>query len=191
MPMRRRFLISAILLCLLAALVAWFTHGIGFTAHATPSWVEATLLTGARRWATPTAAHTRSNPVQPTSEVLRAAMAHWADHCASCHGNDGTGTPLGRRLYPPAPDMRAAGTQRLTDGDLFYIIEHGVPWTGMPAWSNGTEGGEHDSWALVALIRRLSALTQQDLNEMERMNPKSPAQLEQDRQADDFLKGHD
>ena len=56
-------------------------------------------------------------------------------------------------MYPPAPDMRRAETQQLTDGELFYIIQNGVRLTGMPAW--GGSGGdvsahdEEDSWKLV------------------------------------------
>jgi hypothetical protein len=41
--------------------------------------------------------------------------------------------PIGRRVYPPVPDMREAPTQGLTDGELFYAIEQGIPWTAMPA----------------------------------------------------------
>lgn len=45
---------------------------------------------------------------------------------------------MGRSFYPPAPDMRAARTQQLSDGELFSIIEHGIRLTGMPAWGTGT-----------------------------------------------------
>jgi mono/diheme cytochrome c family protein len=78
-------------------------------------------------------------------------MEHFADHCASCHANDGSGdTELGRNLWPKAPDMRAAPTQRLTDASCFYIIEHGVRFTGMPAWSTGTAAARRaaGSWCI-------------------------------------------
>ena len=74
--------------------------------------------------------------------------------------NDGSGdTSIGRSLYPPAPDMRAARTQALSDGELFAIIENGIRLTGMPAWGTGTPEGERDSWALVHFIRRMPSLT--------------------------------
>jgi hypothetical protein len=38
--------------------------------------------------------------------------------------------------------MRLATTQQLSDGDLFYIIEHGIRFTGMPGWRTGTTAGE-------------------------------------------------
>lgn len=46
------------------------------------------------------------NPIPLTPEVLDRARAHFADHCALCHGNDGRGmTTMGQSLYPKASDM--------------------------------------------------------------------------------------
>jgi mono/diheme cytochrome c family protein len=168
------------------------THGMGFTARASPSSFEGRLMRGARRWGIPATVRGAANPVAPTDAVLHEAMAHWADHCATCHGNDGGGhTPIGRSLYPPAPDMRAAETEHLTDGELFYVIERGVPFTGMPAWGNGTADGERESWALVHLIRHLPKLSDKDIEDMEKLNPRSAAQIGKDKRIDDFLKGKD
>ncbi len=95
-----------------------------------------------RRLAVPRADARRANPVSLSPEVLSAGLAHYADHCASCHAADGSGkTELGAGLFPKAPDMREAATQRLTDGELFYVIEHGIRFTGMPAWSTGDVRG--------------------------------------------------
>ncbi len=86
-----------------------------------------------RKRATPQPVRNRANPVQPTPEALDQALAHYADHCATCHANDGSGdTAIGRGVYPRAPDMRGAATQSLTDGELFSIIEHGIRLTAMP-----------------------------------------------------------
>jgi mono/diheme cytochrome c family protein len=186
---RSRVLIGVFLLALI---LAWYTRGMGFSSRGTPSAVETTVMRAARRWGTPLSARDRPNPADTSDAVLRGAMEHWADHCAGCHGNDGRGhTEMGHGLYPKSPDMRAAATQSLTDGELFYIIEHGVPLTGMPAWGNGTPQGEMASWALVRFIRRLPALTEDDLAIMQKLNPKSALQIEQDKQIDDFLNGKD
>lgn len=73
------------------------------------------------------------NPLQSSPEVLAEARAHWADHCAGCHGNDGRGqTPIGQSFFPRSPDMRAQRTQQLTDGELYSIIENGIRLTGCP-----------------------------------------------------------
>ena len=130
------------------------------------------------------------NPLAETAVTLRAGMEHWADHCAVCHDNDGRGrTEIGRNLFPPAPDMTALATQDLADGELFYLIEEGVPFTGMPAWASGTPEGERQSWELVQFIRYLPAITEEELREMEALNPRSAADVERDQAIDDFLRG--
>ena len=59
--------------------------------------------------------------------------------------------PLSAGLSPEVPDLRAQHIQKLTDGEMFYIIKHGVRFTGMPAW----DLGDDDSLGLVMLLRQL------------------------------------
>ncbi len=143
-----------------------------------------------RRLATPEATRARRNPVPPTEAVVERALEHYADHCAVCHANDGSGvTEIGRGLYPRAPDMRAAETQSRSDGELFSIIEHGIRLTGMPGWGTGTPDGERDSWGLVHFIRRLPNLSSEDIERMEALTPKTPAQLKEEDEIRRFLEG--
>jgi hypothetical protein len=145
-----------------------------------------------RRLATPSAMREARNPVDVTPEVMDEALAHFADHCATCHANDGSGaTAMGRSFYPPAPDMRQARTQELTDGELFSIIENGIRLTGMPAWGTGTPEGERGSWALVHFIRKLPTLTADDVARMEALNPRSPQEFREEEEARRFLAGED
>jgi mono/diheme cytochrome c family protein len=160
----------------------------GLSALPEPSSAEATIARGVRRFATPGQARARQNPVPLDAHVLAEGRAHFADHCASCHANDGSGaTEIGRRLYPRAPDMRLPATQQLTDGELFYIIENGIRLTGMPGWGGG--GNERGSWDLVHFIRHLPKLTREELLEMERLNPKAPDEWRELQQEDEFLGG--
>jgi mono/diheme cytochrome c family protein len=164
----------------------------GYSARERPSAAEEALARRLRHLATPAGARALPNPVPPTPEVLAAARAHFADHCAACHANDGSGdTPLGQGLYPKAPDMRKAETQRLSDGELFYIIRNGVRFTGMPGWGAGPEGEDHESWGLVHFIRRLPRLTPGELAEMKALNPRTPREMEEERAAEAFLRGED
>ena len=99
---------------------------------------------------------TRVSPNTPAN--LARARAHFADHCAICHANNGSGnTDIGRNLYPKAPDMRLPQTQNLTDGELYYTIHNGIRLTGMPAW--GSAEKDEDSWELVLFIHNLPQLT--------------------------------
>ncbi|HJU43914.1 MAG TPA: c-type cytochrome [Vicinamibacterales bacterium] len=180
----------AFLFVLGSAAVMFLLQGRGVSARPAPSWIETRLALFMRGWMTPSTYKGLQNPVSNTQENFLAAREHFADHCASCHANDGSGnTEMGRNLYPKAPDMRLPRTQTLSDGELFYIIENGVMLTGMPGWSTGTPEGEKSSWQLVHFIRRLPSLTPEDLEEMKKMNPVSGVVLEEERRIQEFLEG--
>ncbi len=193
--MKRLLRIVALLAFVMAIVVAgvmFWLQGRGVSARAKPSWIEERAAVFMRGWMTPSTYKGLQNPVSNTQENFLAAREHFADHCASCHSNDGSGnTEMGRNLYPKAPDMRLPRTQNLGDGELFYIIENGVMLTGMPGWSSGTPEGETSSWQLVHFIRRLPSLTPEDLQEMERLNPRSRAEFEEERKIEAFLEGGD
>jgi mono/diheme cytochrome c family protein len=181
--------LAFLFLLVVAGLMFWL-RGRGVSAREQPSWIEARAAVFMRGWMTPSTYKGLQNPVSNTPENFVAAREHFADHCASCHANDGSGnTEMGRNLYPKVPDMRLPRTQNLSDGELFYIIENGIMLTGMPGWSTGTPEGEQSSWQLVHLIRRLPSLTPEDLQEMERLNPRSRAEFEEERKIEDFLEG--
>lgn len=187
---RVRYVVSIVFLLLGAGL--WFSglipHCCG--AREEPSKVEAALARSFRSLSVPSKAKHRSNPVTSSPEVLQESRRHFADHCASCHGNDGSGnTEMGRNLYPRAPDMRLADTQRLTDGELYYIIHNGVRWTGMPAWGEPANDNDQDSWKLVLFIRHLPNLSAGEIRDMERFNPKSDTEREEENEEQEFLKG--
>ena len=160
----------------------------GLSALPEPSSAEAIIARRVRRFAIPAETRARQNPVPLDAHVLAEGRAHFADHCAVCHANDGSGdAEIGRRLYPRAPDMRLPATQQLTDGELFHAIENGVRLTGMPGWGSG--GDERDSWGLVHFIRHLPKLTREELLEMERANPKTPDEWKELQREDEFLGG--
>ena len=148
--------VLGIMIVTLSALAIWFQRH-GFSAREEPAWYEKTLARHARRIATPAGSKELKNPHPLTEEGLAEAREHWAAHCSTCHALDGSGnTTIGRNLYPKAPDMRDLDTQKLTDGEMFYIISNGVRFTGMPAW--GGEDSPQSIWELVGYIRRLPAL---------------------------------
>lgn len=139
----------------------------GLSARARPSAVEAWAARHVRDLATPPAVKAAVNPVRPTDLVLAEARDHFADHCATCHGNRGDGkTMLGEGMFPPPPDLRAEATQRLTDGEIMNIIREGIRFTGMP----GFGGGDADNWKLVLFIRHLPSLTEKERTFMNEMN---------------------
>jgi len=197
--MTRGRLILLIVIVILAAagwLATQILHG-GLSARATPTRLETAVARRVRHLAIPSGARETPNPVPSSAEVVREGMLHFADHCAICHGNDGSGDTLfGNGLYPKPPDLRRPATQGLSDGELYWIIENGVRFTGMPAFSThvaSSAGAQNDdaqsSWNLVRFIRHLPQLTPAERLEMERNNPKSPEERAEEQQEEEFLKG--
>ncbi len=158
-------------------------------ARTEPTAFERYIARNARSMAVPSSAKALQNPTPDTPEVLSQAQAHWADHCAGCHANNGNGdTEMGRNMYPRAPDMRQAATQSLTDGELFFIIENGIRLSGMPGWGGSAHSAE-DSWKLVRFIRHLPQVSSDEEGEMRKMNPRTPAEMQEEKEEEEFLNG--
>jgi mono/diheme cytochrome c family protein len=167
---------KVVLLILLVLAVAAVGYGLtlvrrGFSALATPSAVEELAATTARRLAVPSSYRQLRNPVPPSAQNIRRGMEHFADHCATCHSNDGSGqTVYGKGLYPKPPDLRAAGTQNKSDGELYYTIDNGIRLSGMPAFR--PVHTPEKAWRLILFIRHLPQITPEELNEMKGLNRK-------------------
>ena len=176
-----RKLLMTILPGLVVALIALSVGGVlyvtstGLRSQPDPGPLETRVARRLRALAVPATIRTMSNPVVASDDATAAGMRHFAKYCSLCHGNDGGGTGIayGRGFFPKVPDMRLADTQQLTDGELFYIIENGVRFTGMPAFGTGTADprGETLAWQLVQFVRRLPRLTADEVAEMESLNP--------------------
>ena len=183
-----------LLILILAGLGYWYVREHGFSARAEPLAVEKAVAERLRRLSVPTADRVLKNPVPLNDANLADGRAHFADHCAICHGNNGRGeTEIGQGLYPKAPNMREDDTQKLTDGEIFYIIKNGVRFTGMPAWGDPeSKSDDESSWKLVHFIRHLPRLTPREIQEMERLNPKSHGHEEMSATDEEsFLRGED
>ncbi len=115
---------------------------------------SAVMLMGASdgRWLDRVSAkdHARGNPLVRTPELRQEAAGAGAQvyrtECAKCHGVDGRG------LYsrPPVIGRHVADA---SDGDLFWLMENGVPWKGMPPWMMLPET---QRWQLVTYLRSLN-----------------------------------
>src|SRR5450755_2856118 len=74
----------------------------GFSAVGQPSGMESWMAVRMRSMSVPSSSKDRPNPIANSPEVLEEARAHWADHCATCHANNGSGnTEMGKHMYPP------------------------------------------------------------------------------------------
>lgn len=202
MSRARALAVLAVLLLALLAAGGWMLLRKGYSARRPPSAIEAAIARRLRHLATPPGAREARNPVPSTDAILAEAKHHYADHCATCHGSDGSGdTPMGRGLYPPPPDLRGQDTQSLTDGELYAIIVNGIRFTGMPGWGDESADDKEATWGLVHLIRRMPAMAPGELvperSQVATSTHEEPGAATHDEEADrrriedDFLAGGD
>jgi mono/diheme cytochrome c family protein len=113
------------------------------------------------------------NPLQPTDETLVAGAKLYRDNCAGCHGDPtNMATQLGDSFNPPAPQFWM-DTPDMPDYQNFYIIEHGVRWTGMPAWKK--KFNDTQIWQIVTLLGHLDKLPAPATQELAKSSPMLPA----------------
>jgi cytochrome c len=190
---RLKTLFIVLLLFLIGGILAalWFLPGT-FSAKATPPEWEVKAARFIRHLATPSHFLKMSNPVHFSPEILAEGRHHFADHCATCHANNGSGkTKMGPNFYPPVPDLRDPAIQTMADGEIFYVIHHGIRFTGMPAWGKGRPEEDLESWKLVLFIRHLPNITPEEIAEMKQYNPLTSQEREQQEAIEQFLSGED
>ena len=149
-------ILACFFLTALAIMLSLLLVHHGLSARDEPTLPERVVARLVRNLSIPGSATQEANPWKPTPDNLQEARETFVARCAVCHGPDGSGqTKVGRNLYPKPPDLRSSDTQKLTDGQLHYIIQNGVRLTGMPAWGNPHEEQGEVSWKLVLFIRDL------------------------------------
>jgi mono/diheme cytochrome c family protein len=172
-PVVKAFLVLIVLVIAAGVGVVAYVATTGMSAREEPGAFETFLARNLRNLAIARRARQLSNPIERGPEIIAAVRAHFADHCAVCHDNNGSGdTTFGRGMWPKPPDLRKQETQKLSDGELFYIIEHGIRFSGMPGFGSGSADDEKASWHLVHFIRHLPDISAPELAEMEKLNPK-------------------
>jgi plastocyanin len=106
--------------------------------------------------------------------ALRAGLQLYGSMCLTCHGAPGTRpAEFATGLHPPAPDLSSAPVQSsFSDGMLYEAIARGIGSTGMPALGKLHPPG--DIWKVVAFVRHLPALTEDERHELARLGPGEP-----------------
>jgi mono/diheme cytochrome c family protein len=92
-------------------------------------------------------------PVDTKASVASGSTLY-SSECSLCHGSDGRSpTPTGRWMYPRAADLTSEQVQSYSDQELFWIIQNGIRFTGMPGFGK-VETGDN-IWNLVNYVRTL------------------------------------
>ncbi len=99
----------------------------------------------------------KTNPLAITDD-LESAQAEYSEHCAACHGLDGSGrNRFEADFYPPVVKLTSDEVQDLSDGEIYFIIANGISNTAMPAFGRNHSG--EDIWKQVLWVRHLAHLT--------------------------------
>jgi cytochrome c553 len=109
------------------------------------------------------------------SLVLRGA-AHYDLGCRPCHGTPRGDRPqVARAMLPPPPEL-APRIPSWSAGELFYIVKHGMKFTGMPAWPS--QQRDDEVWAMVAFLERLPELDDAEYLMLARGDPATTLDLD-------------
>jgi mono/diheme cytochrome c family protein len=183
--------LSLVAVCAVGGWLGYRLFTTGFSAKTEPHPIEVFMVRQIRHLAIPIKNRNAQNPIPMNPDVMKEALAHFADHCATCHANDGSGqTAIGKNVYPRAPDLRLADTQSMSDGEMFWVIHNGIRFTAMAAWGEGDPAQDMGSWKLVHFIRHLPHITPEELDQMKALNPKTKKELEEQTASGQFLQGN-
>lgn len=96
------------------------------------------------------------NPVAPDDANLTEGVKLYKTYCAVCHGAPNHSEKnFGHPFYPPAPQFMEDAPD-MPENQNFYIVQHGVRWTGMPAWGNTLS--EEQIWKVVTFLSHMEKL---------------------------------
>jgi thiosulfate dehydrogenase len=121
---------------------------------------------GLERWAARTSlnatihreASVAPNPLPLTDENLSAGLKLYASNCMSCHGaSDGKASNIAHGLYQSAPQLGAHGVEDDPDGEIYWKVQHGIRFTGMPSF--GKSLTDTQLWQLVMFLKQMDKLS--------------------------------
>lgn len=150
--------IAVLVVLLLGGGGAATVGGMVITRQEQPLPLETEITDLALRWIAVPAEYTDLRIPRSPNITTAKGRELFQVECAYCHGTAGDGnSPIGRAQYPAATNLRIDRVRTKTDGQLFWIIAHGINLTGMPAWGAKFNGAamhnDDDIWSLVKFMR--------------------------------------
>lgn len=96
--------------------------------------------------------------------LLQKGAGHYATECMDCHGAPGVPRRHMVRQMLPTPPFLPEKLGRMTPEELFWVVDHGIKYTAMPAW--GTRGRGDEVWAMVAFLEQVQGMSPQRFREL-------------------------
>lgn len=85
--------------------------------------------------------------------LVEMGAGHYQTGCAPCHGTVEGDPPVIPRGMTPHPPLLPPAVSDWEDAELFWLVKHGIKYTGMPAWPSQIRDDE--VWAMVAFLRQM------------------------------------
>ncbi|HJT70141.1 MAG TPA: cytochrome c [Terriglobales bacterium] len=111
----------------------------------------------------PEKSRVQPNPLTGDPDATTAGKKLFAQHCASCHGENAVG------IRHKAPNLHKEEVQSASPGSIFWVLSNGIIRHGMPDWSKLPEA---QRWQLTSYIKSFSpANTESQIDAHEHQPP--------------------
>ncbi|MCQ4189156.1 c-type cytochrome [Methylocystis suflitae] len=146
----------ALVLALAVLFFAW--SGLYNVAASQPHWaLTRWFLDFGLRRSVETHSASITPPTLEDKNLVILGAGHFDGGCAPCHGAPGGhNDPIVDRMLPAPPELNRAASNWSTE-QLFWIVKHGLKFTGMPAWV--AQQRDDEVWAVVAFLRALPQMS--------------------------------
>ncbi len=172
--------VIAVLLILAAGVLTYLLTGSYNVAATEPHWdITHDLLEVVRERSIE--AHSRGINAPPLKDYphMREGFVHFHNVCRICHGAPGYNrAEFAMGLYPLPPDLGSPALQEeFTDAQIYWVAKHGLKMTGMPSMAEASHGdGDRELWGIVAFVRKLAELQDEEYRAMVRKEGLSEAE---------------
>ena len=114
-------------------------------------------------------------------QMVEQGARRYASTCATCHGVPDQPLPnMAQHMRPQPPPLAEAATE-WAPNEIFWILEHGVKMTGMPAW--GPWHSDDQLWSIVAFVEGLPEMSSEEYERLIAPSAQQEREQEQEQEA--------
>jgi mono/diheme cytochrome c family protein len=158
-------IISTLLVLVGIAMFVMKTGRVNFSADQKPSDTETHMAMAAVDASTDRHAPEVKNPLAADEATLVSGADLYMNHCAGCHGvPSNPDSAFAKAFNPPVPVFFKEAPD-MAENQNFYIIQHGIRWSGMPAWSPALN--DMQIWQLVTFLGSVQKLPPAAMKKLE------------------------
>ena len=107
----------------------------------------------------------KTSPLDQPGLAIKGA-GQYEIACRPCHGSPELRSPRIANAMTPRPPHLPDSITKWKPEELFYIVKHGIKFTGMPAWP--TQQRDDEVWAMVAFLTRLPKMSAGEYKQLAR-----------------------